>query len=510
VRWEDLRRPLSWHSLRESLAASPQRRRAVIGTSVAALLAAGTGANLFTGAGEEAAQSACPGSEVLYWYDPMAPDQRFDQPGKSPFMDMQLLPRCADEAADGVRVSPAMQQNLGVRTAQARVMDIAPRVPAVGRVEFDERLIAEVQTLTSGFVEQLTVRAEGETVRRGQRIASVYSPELLTAQTEYKAVLAMPREVAPDSLRQAARQRLLLLGLPAGMIAQLERGGAPQRTYPVFAPTSGIVTRIGARPGAQVTPGQSILTIAGLARVWVIAEIPEASLGDASVGLPVEMTFPAYPGETREGAIDYVYPSLDVEARTARARITLANPGLRLKEGMFANVTIMGTGGMALAVPSEAVIDTGRRKVVLTRRNGAFVPVEVRTGREAGELTQIIAGLDPGAEVVVSGQFLIDSEASLSGVMERLNANAPAQGGAPRLPVATGTIRSMDPGQGRVTIAHGPVPMMNWPPMTMTFVVRDPAMLRGLARGARVEFAIQPRRQGDAFVIERIGRAPER
>jgi Cu(I)/Ag(I) efflux system membrane fusion protein len=389
-------------------------------------------------------------------------------------------------------------------------MDIAPRVPAVGRVEFDERLIAEVQTLTPGFVEQLTVRAEGETVQRGQRIASVYSPELLTAQTEYRAVLAMPREVAPDSLRQAARQRLQLLGLPAGMIAQIERGGAPQRTYPVFAPASGIVTRIGARPGAQVTPGQSILTIAGLSRVWVIAEIPEASLGDANVGLPVEMTFPAYPGETWEGAIDYIYPSLDAEARTGRARITLANPGLRLKEGMFANVTILGTGGMALAVPSEAVIDTGRRKVVIVRRGQAFVPVEVRTGRESGELTQIIAGLEPGAQVVVSGQFLLDSEASLSGVMERLNASAPPEGAAQRLAVATGTIRSMDLRQGTVTIAHGPVPMMNWPPMTMTFAVRDPAMLRGLTRGARVAFAIQPRRQGDAFVIERIGRASER
>ena len=362
---------------------------------------------------DDPGDSACPGSEVLYWYDPMVPDRRFDQPGKSPFMDMQLVPRCADEAAGGVRVSPAMQQNLGIRTVEARVMDIAPTVQAVGRVEMDERLIAEVQTLTPGFVEQLTVRAEGEPVRRGQRIASVYSPELLTAQQEYKAVLAMPREVAPASLRQAARERLRLLGLPNAMIRRLERGGAPQRTYPVFAPASGVVTRIGARPGAQATPGQSIVTIGGLSRVWVIAEVPETALSDARVGLPVRVTFPAYPGETRAGTIDYLYPTLDPESRTARARITLANPGLRLREGMLANVTILGTGGMALVVPTEAIIDTGRRKVVIVRRDGAFVPVEVETGREAGELTQIRAGLEAGAEVVVSGQFLIDSEAKL-------------------------------------------------------------------------------------------------
>lgn len=502
---------MRWAKLRQSLAASPARRRALVGGSAAALVAAAAGAYLLVGGSQgDVAEDACPGSEVLYWYDPMVPDRRFDQPGKSPFMDMQLVPRCADEAADGVRVSPAMQQNLGVRTAQARVVDLAPRVPAVGRVEIDERLIAEVQTLTAGFVEQLTVRAEGETVQRGQRIASVYSPELLTAQNEYKAVLAMPGEVAPASLRDAARQRLRLLGLPAGMIQRLERGGAPQRTYPVFAPASGVVTQIGARPGAQVTPGQSIVTIAGLSRVWVIAEIPEATLGDVRAGLPAEVTFPAYPGETRQGTIDYIYPRLDPEARTARARITLANPGLRLKEGMFANITIMGTGGMVLAVPSEAVIDTGRRKIVVVRRNQAFVPVEVQTGREAGEMTQILAGLEPGTEVVVSGQFLIDSEASLSGVMERLNANAPPEGAARQLAVATGTVRSMDLQQGRVTIAHGPVPTMNWPPMTMTFAVRDPAMLRGLTQGARVEFAFQPRQQGDAFVIERIARAPER
>lgn len=508
MNWSELRQSLNWRRARDSITADPKRKRLLLAGTAAVLITAGAGAYLLASADEnDPDQTACPGSEVLYWYDPMVPDQRFDEPGKSPFMDMQLVPRCADEAAGGVKVSPAMMQNLGVRTTEARVMDIAPTVHAVGRVEIDERLIAEVQTLTPGFVEQLTVRAEGETVQRGQRIASVYSPELLTAQNEYKAVLAMPNDVAPASLRQAARQRLRLLGLPNSMIQRLERGGAPQRTYPVYAPTSGVVTEIQTRPGAQVSPGQSIVTIAGLSRVWVIAEVPETALGDVRVGLPVEVTFPAYPGETREGSIDYIYPSLDPESRTARARITLSNPGLRLKEGMFANVTIMGTGGMALVVPSEAVIDTGRRKVVLVRRNNAFVPVEVETGREAGDLTQIIAGLNPGAEVVVSGQFLIDSEASLSGVIERLNANAPAQGEEEQLPAATGEIRSMDPQQGRVTIAHGPVPMMNWPPMTMTFAVPNPAMLRGFKVGDRVEFTFGREQEGDAYVIQAIRRA---
>lgn len=484
-----------------------RRKRLMVAAAVGTAAAGGlAGYYLFDGEGASpGATSACPTGAPLYWYDPMVPAQHFEEPGKSPFMDMQLVAKCPDEGAEGVRVSAAMQQNLGVRLADVEVRDIAPTVRAAGRVELDERLIAEVQTLTPGFVEQLAVRAEGEPVRRGSRIASVYSPELLTAQNEYKAVLRMPGSVAPPNLRGAARERLRLLGLPRAMIERLERGGAPQRTYPVFAPASGIVRSIGARPGAQVRPGESIVTLAGLSRVWVVADVPEAMLGDVRVGLPVEVTFPAYPGETRDGRVDYIYPSLDPEARTARVRITLANPGERLKEGMFANVTIQGTGGMALVVPSEAVIDTGRRRVVIVRRNDAFIPVEVETGREVGEWTQILGGVEQGDRVVTSGQFLIDSEASLSGVIDRLEANAPAE--APRLALATGTIQSLDPNAGRITIVHGPVPMMNWPPMTMTFAVRDPARMRGLSKGDRVEFSFQPRQQGGDYVIETIGEA---
>ena len=458
-------------------------------------------------AGED---SACPGSEALYWYDPMVPDQRFDEPGQSPFMDMALVPKCADEAAGGVQVSPAMMQNLGIRVVEAEMRDIAPTVPAVGRVEIDERLIAEVQTLTPGFVEHLAVRAEGEPIGRGSLVARVYSPELLTAQNEYKSVLAMPQEVAPASLRSASRARLSLLGMPDAQIRRLESGGAPQRTFPVFSPTSGVVTRIGARPGAQVSLGQSIVTIAGLSRVWVVAEVPEAALGDIRTGLPAEIRFPAYPEITREGVIDYVYPSLDPEARTARVRITLANPGGRLLEGMFANITIQGTGGMALTVPSEAVIDTGRRVVVIVRREGGFVPVEVRTGRETSEWIEILEGIEVGDEVVASGQFLIDSEASLSGVIERLDRSPPQPAAEDDTAAARGVVRAIDNEARTVTIEHGPVPEMNWPPMTMAFGLSNPRQLRGIRPGNRVEFSFDRERQGNRHMLERIEKVADR
>lgn len=492
-----------------SLRSIDRRKLLIVLGAILAAVAAGALGYWLLGTGGEASSdsSACDGEEVLYWYDPMVPDQHFEQSGMSP-MNMELIPKCASEVAGGVTVSPAMIQNLGIRVVVAEVRDLAPTVPAIGRVEFDERLISEVQTLTSGFVEYLGVRAEGELVQRGSRIASVYSPELLTAQYEYRAVLGMPQEVAPQSLRSAARGRLSLLGLPDAQIRQLERGGAPQRTYPVYAPASGVVTRIGARPGAQVQLGQSIVTVAGLSRVWVVAEVPEAAIGDIHTGLPVEIRFPAYPDDVREGTIDYLFPSLDQEARTARVRITIANPGGRLLEGMFANILIQGTGGMALVVPSEAVIDTGRRRVVVVERESGFIPVEVRTGRQSGEWTQILEGIEAGDKVVTSGQFLIDSEASLSGIIERLSANATIPASQAEMAAATGRIRGINAPPGTVSIEHGPIPAMNWPPMTMTFGVRDPGQLRGLRTGDRVEFRFPPRRQGDRYVIERITRAP--
>ena len=403
------------------------REQPVLIAALALLLAllSGLGGCLLAGNRGEGAVEAkadSSGRKVLYWYDPMFPDKRFDKPGKSPFMDMQLVPRYAEEAGDvgGVTVSPTVMQNLGIRLAKVEVRDMAPVVRSVGRIDYDQRLISEVQTLTPGFVERLSVRAEGEPIGAGRVVAQVYSPDLLAAQNEYRALMASKGAVSA-SLRTAARSRMKLLGLPEGMVQRLERGGAPQRTYPVVARTSGVVTTIGARPGAQVIPGQSIVTIQGMGQVLVIADVPEASLSNIRIGQPAEITFAAYPGDIRRGVVDYILPSLNAQSRTAQVRITLANPGARLKSGMFANVTLQGAGGTAIVVPSEAVIDTGRRQIVVVKRNGRFVPQEIQAGRDFAEWTEVRAGLQPGEEVVASGQFLIDSEASLQGYLSRLS-----------------------------------------------------------------------------------------
>ena len=479
------------------------RERPALITALAlllALLSGLAGYMLAPGGGTHQAQTDSSGRRILYWYDPMLPNERYPGPGKSS-MGMELIPKYADEgSAGGVTVSPSVMQNLGIRLARVETRDIAPVVRAVGRVDFDQRLISQVQTLTPGFVERLSVRAEGEPIGAGRVVAQVYSPELLGAQNEYRALLASRSAVSP-SLRSAARSRLLLLGAPANLVARLERGGAPQRTYPVVARTSGVVTAIGARPGAQVSPGQSIVTVQGTGQVLVIADVPEASMGNVHVGQPAEITFPAYAGEGRQGRVDYIFPSLNAQSRTAQVRITLPNPGGRLKQGMFANVTLQGAGGMAVVVPSEVVIDTGRRTVVIVKRAGSFVPQEVRTGRDYDQWTEIAAGLRSGEEVVASGQFLIDSEASLQGYLSRLQTT---QAPPPRQAASRGIVQSIDGERGLVTRNHEPIPSLGWPAMTMTFRVRQPGMLRGLKRGLRVDFAVNAQPDGDQYVIERI------
>ena len=448
------------------------------------------------------------GKTIAYWYDPMVPMERYNAPGKSS-MNMALEPKYADGGGGNeIRISSQVQQNLGVRTTRVVFDNLAPSLSAVGRIETDERRIIEVQTLTPGFVEQLSVRAVGERVGRGSRVASVYSPELLGAQHEYAALLKIRRSTITPNLRSAARQRVALLGLPEGAIRNLDRGGRPQRTYGVFAPRSGIVTAIGARPGARVEPGQSIVTLADLSQVSLVAEVPEAAIGRVRIGQPVEISFSAYPGEITRGRINYIFPTLDAQARTARVRITLANPGGRLKIGMFAKLNIAGTPMGALIVPTEAIISTGTRDVVIVQRNGGFIPVEVELGREVGDRTEVRRGLNLNDVVVVSGQFLIDSEASLAGVIERLGRTPDAAQQRSNRLEGRGVIKSINQKMPSVTISHGPLPAIGRPAATIEFPVSGPSMLRGRKAGERIRFSFQKPNQGETPVIEMMRPEP--
>jgi Cu(I)/Ag(I) efflux system membrane fusion protein len=373
------------------------------------------------------------GRRVLYWHDPMAPGQRFDRPGKSPFMDMQLAPKYADEGSEaGVRISPALSQNLGIRTATVERLELSDRVSAPARIEADERRRFAMPSRVAGYVERLYVRAAGDPVSKGARIAEIYSPDLLSAQQEYLALLSTDLPNA-ESLVQAARRRLTLYGMHEREIELLSKSRTAQARFGLYAPATGFVIELNAREGAQIEAGANLLSIADLSHVWLIADVPESQSARLRPGGEATATLGSAPNREFRGKIDYVYPALDPQARTTRVRIVLPNESGELRPGMLATVSLGAESREALWAPSEALIYTGVRTVVIVRNDASFRPVEVRVGAEAQGRTEIVSGLDEGEEVVTSGQFLIDSEASLSGLLARLSQSASQP--APTAPV---------------------------------------------------------------------------
>ncbi len=365
------------------------------------------------------------GKTVLYWYDPMVPGQKFDKPGKSPFMDMQLEPKYADEGggseAAGVTISSQTTQNLGIRLEKVATRSFGESLSAIGRIEPDERRFYVVQTRLPGFVERLFVRAVGDPVSKGQKIAEIYAPELLAAQQEYLALLTLNDVDSDNSLKQAARHRLKLLGMSEGEIAGISKAGKSSPRFGVYAPASGVLTELGVREGGQLMAGSSLMQISDLSHVWLIAEVPERDAARLKPGLAAEVQLQSLPGEVFRGKVSYLYPTLNEVSRTLQVRVELPNKRNFLRPGMYANIKFTGQIHEASSVPSESIIATGKRKVVIVKEAHGYRPVEIETGQERDGYTEILSGLSEGEEVVASGQFLIDSEASLSGVLARLS-----------------------------------------------------------------------------------------
>ena len=361
--------------------------------------------------------------KVLYWYDPMVPEKQFDRPGKSPFMDMPLVPRYA-EGADTpglVSIDPRAVQNLGVRTARAERGSTSSPVRSIATVAFDETAMTVVQARVAGFVESLAVRAALTPVTQGQVLLTLVAPDWTAAQEDYLA-LQRSRAAGLDGLRAAAKQRLLLLGMSDGQIRAMEQAGRAQTRIAVTAPRSGVVGDLAVREGASVMPGTPLLRINGLDTLWVNASIPETQIARVKTGASASIELPAFPGERFAGTVDALLPEVDATTRTQVARIVLRNADRRVAAGMFARVEIAGSERESgIVVSTDSVIATGTRNVVIVAEsNGHFRAQEVRIGEEAGGKTQILAGIDDGENVVLSGQFLIDSEASLNGTLVRL------------------------------------------------------------------------------------------
>jgi Cu(I)/Ag(I) efflux system membrane fusion protein len=375
------------------------------------------------------------GTKVLYWHDPMVPGQKFDKPGKSPYMDMQLVPVYAEGEGDEgkVAISPRMQQNLGMRTTEVIQGALATAVEAVGTVAFNERELVLVQARNNGFVEKLYVRAPLDPVRKGQPLAQLYVPEWVAAQEEYlsaRRIAGTGLEGILEGMVDGARQRMRLAGMSEEQIRLVESTGEAHAQFTVHAPISGVIVELGAREGMTVMAGAPLFRINGLDTVWVNAEVRENQASEVRPDNRVEARTPALPGAVFKGRISAILPEVNPATRTIKARIELANPGSQLKPGMFVTVNFeQRSPTKVLLVPTEAVIQTGRRSVVIVEQGaGKFVPVDVEVGMEANGKSEIRKGLEAGQKVVVSGQFLIDSEASLKTATQRME-DAPATAG---------------------------------------------------------------------------------
>lgn len=440
------------------------------------------------------------GKKILYYHDPMVPGNRFDKPAKSPFMDMMMSPVYAgggDGDQNSVTVSARVQQNLGVRTAVASEGNVSPQVTTVGSIAFNERDQVIVQARTTGYVERLNVRATLDSVNKGQPLAELYVPEWIAAQEEFLSVQRM-RGTDLASLVDGARQRMRQVGMNEGQIELVARSGRTQPRITLVAPIGGVVTEVAAREGMTVSAGTTLFRINGLATVWANAEVPESQSALVRLGARVQARTPAAPGETFEGKVQAILPDVNSATRTLKARLELANPTGRLVPGMFVSMQFTNTrADKALLIPTEAVIQTGKRAVVmLAEDNGRFRPVDVEIGLESGGQTEIKRGLQAGQRVVVSSQFLIDSEASLRGVEARLNAApmAPAAAAATPAAPAAGTPRHV--GEGKVesitkdamTFSHGPIPTMKWGAMTMEFKLPPGGAPGSLKPGDRASF----------------------
>lgn len=378
--------------------------------------------------------AAKPAAADVY-YCPMHPTVTSDRPGSCPICGMALVKRTAPApsaaAADGsvqaISLSPEQRVTGNVRTVQVALATHTGELVTPGRVTFDERRVAQVTAYTAGRIERLFVNFTGDSVRRGEAVATIYSPDVLATQQEYLLALANRERMrragfasarsASEDLVESTKQRLLLSGMSAGQIATLEKTRKPIFATTVVSPVSGVVTQKLAVEQQYVAQGQALLEVADLSNVWVEADVYEQQLPSVRVGDAVEITAAAVPGRTFRGKVSFIVPVLAGATRTARVRVDLANPGLVLKPDMYVSVRVIGAPAPPhIMVPASAVIDRGQSQFVwVETRPGTYEPREVTTGGRHGESIVMASGLREGDNVVVEGAFLLDSEAQLRG-----------------------------------------------------------------------------------------------
>lgn len=358
--------------------------------------------------------------EILYWVAPMDASYRRDQPGKSP-MGMDLVPVYAEDDTatdDGVRISPEVEHNLGVRTQAVESGKLWRKISTVGYVTLDESRVSHIHLRVDGWIENLSINTEGDRVKKGQRLFDVYSPELVNAMAEYVQALRSSNQRLSD----AAQGKLRALGVSESQIKQLSSTRRVPHVISIYAPQDGVVTMLNVREGMYLQPQTQVMTLADLSSVWVLADVFEGQSDWVAKQQSAEVSLLYQPGKTWEGKVDHIYPVLNAATRSLQVRLQFANPDEQLKPNMYANVVIYaGAVDNVLSVPREAVIRSGnQQRLIIKTDDGRYQPRQVVTGLESGEWIEIKSGVREGERVVTSAQFMIDSEAGLKASLNRM------------------------------------------------------------------------------------------
>lgn len=511
-----------------------------------AVIGYGAGVVTSRSANNGADEGAADERKIAYWQAPMDPNFRSDKPGKSP-MGMDLIPVYEGEesnsgaGASSVRIDPSVVNNIGVRTAMVEQGALRRPIHTVGRIVFDEEKVANIHLRSSGWIERLTVRSEGEAVEKGDLLFEVYSPDLVNAQAEFLQTLRSGNATTIN----ASKDRLRALYISDDQIRDLEKTRRITQYIRVYAPISGVVTALNVADGQFFKPDTEIMALADLSTVWLMSDVFEADADQLRLGAAVEAQSKFEPGTRLVGTVDYIYPDLDAVTRTIPVRTVFDNAERKLKPGMFMTVEIDGPERPdAAVIPRQALIRTGREeRVILALGEGRFQPAAVTSGVESDGKIEILSGLNSGETVVVSGQFLIDSESSFAGATlrmqptehdrrkdadamdsneEHVHSPPSTASGAkeslqegdhsghvaePAKPTplvrAFGVIKTVKSPEKTVTIEHDAIPEIGWPAMTMDFSVAHSVDLASLPTGERVSFAMS---EGEdrTFVIQSV------
>lgn len=433
--------------------------------------------------------------EILYWVAPMDPNFRQDEPGRSP-MGMDLIPVYAgSEPTDDstITISSAVENNIGVRTADVTRGRFAEDLATVGYVRPIDDLASVVDVRAQGWIEDLRIAAVGDVVEAGDLLFRMYSPEIVTAQSEFLQAVNVSR----PGLVAAAGSRLRALGVNQAQIDSIAQRGTPRRLVDVYAPRTGVVLEMNVREGAHAHPSMVVMTIADLREVWVVADLFEDEAAAIEPGQSVRLQSRAQPGRMWHGQVEYLYPTVDPRSRSIPVRMRFANSDGALRPEAYVNVRIEASPrDDVLSVPFEAVIRTGQsERVVLALGDGRYRLAQVRTGAEAGGRVEVLTGLSEGERVVVSSQFLIDSEASLQGVALRM-AGADAPAAPPEIVQGAGVVDGVMASHGMIDLTHDPIPELGWPVMSMSFFTLDAVSLDGLSEGDEVRFTLRQNDEG--------------